>query len=587
MFRRYLELYRAMGQYERCRLERPAIMRNIWLTLAFMLVGETMLLFQAYPLKLYIDTGLHSNQVLKWTIGVTLAVLVAYGVEEIFDRLADRYRFRALWGNYALINVLGSQHLLALGTTYHTENSSGEKDSMVARNHKKVDVLTDQICFNVVPLCFRIAAILVFSFTADWRAGLLALSSIVLYGVTMLWSQSLSRPHFVKYRAQMKHLEMSEAELSHHAITIDEQGLSREFAGQHAESMDELVASERVAVPKWRHHLGYQMICLALLRATYYPVAFLAWKGGVSVGTLILLSGILERMWSNLNRFQELQRVLREGLPALDELTKLFETEPTVETPENPVLIDKPRGEIDFKQVGYCYGESDVPALSDIDFTIKSGEMVALIGRSGSGKSTLARLAMRLYDPTSGSITFDGVDLRDICPQYLRRELIGYVAQDNVLFDRSIGDNIRLGCIEASDEAIQYAAEMAAIAEFIESLPEGYDTMVGERGIKLSGGQRQRLALARAFVKQPALLVLDEPTSALDAESQDFVKITLRKLAENHAMSVLIIAHRLSTIEPADRIVSMQDGRIELVGTVDEHEALDGIYCDLKRREGL
>lgn len=587
MLRRYLELYRAMGQYERCRLERSAIVRNIWLTLFFMLIGETMLLFQAYPLKLYIDTGLHSNQVLRWTIGVTIAVLVAYGIEEIFDRLADRYRFRALWGNYALINVLGSQHLLALGMTYHTENSSGEKDSMVARNHKKVDVLTDQICFNVIPLCFRIAAILVFSFTADWRAGLLALGSIILYGVTMLWSQSLSRPHFTKYRAQMKHLEMSEAELSHHAITIDEQGLTREFASRHANSMDELVASERVAVPKWRHHLGYQMICLAFLRATYYPVAFLAWNGGVSVGTLILLSGILERMWSNLNRFQELQRVLREGLPALDELTCLFATRPVVVTPENPVVFDNPRGEICFENIEYGYPGATEPALSGVSFTIHSGEMVALVGRSGSGKSTLARLVMRLYDPTAGSITFDNVNLRDMCPQHLRRELIGYVAQDNVLFDCSIGDNIRLGCVTTSEEDVREAAEMAAIADFIESLPEGYDTMVGERGIKLSGGQRQRLALARALIKQPALLVLDEPTSALDAESQDFIKITLRKLAENHAMSVLIIAHRLSTIEPADRIVSMCDGRVELVGTVEEHEVFDGIYCDLKRREGL
>lgn len=587
MLRRYLALYRAMGQYERCQQERGAIVRNIWLTLAFMLVGETMLLFQAYPLKMYIDTGLHSNRVLRWTIGVTIAVLVAYGIEEAFDRLADRYRFRALWGNYALINVLGAQHLLALGTTYHTENSAGEKDSIVARNHKKVDVLTDQICFNVVPLCFRIVAILVFSFTADWRAGLLALSSVILYGATMLWSQSLSRPHFVKYRAQMKYLEKSEAELSHHAITIDEQGLTREFADRHAESMDELVASERVAVPKWRQHLGYQMICLAFLRATYYPVALLAWRGGVSVGTLILLSGILERMWSNLNRFQELQRVLREGLPALDELTELFKTQPEVVAPLKPVLITNPRGEIAFSDVTYRYGDSGQPALSGINFTIHPGEMVALVGRSGSGKSTLARLVMRLYDPTTGKVSFDGVDLLEICPQYLRRELIGYVAQDNVLFDRSIGDNIRLGCIDAAEDAVRQAAEMSAIADFIESLPEGYDTIVGERGIKLSGGQRQRLALARALIKRPALLVLDEPTSALDAQSQDFVKITLRKLAESQDLSVLIIAHRLSTIEPADRIVSMQDGRVEFVGTAEEHEAFNGIYCDLKRRESL
>ncbi|MEI7819053.1 MAG: ABC transporter ATP-binding protein [bacterium] len=587
MFQRYKRLYRAMEEFELCRSQKPEIVRNIWLTLAYMLAGEAMLLFQVYPIKLFIDQGLPSDQVMKWTIIMVIVVFVAYGIGEVFDRLADRYRFRALWGNYALINVLGSQHLLSLGTSYHSENSSGEKDSTVAKNHKKIDVLTDQICFNVGPLCFRISAILIFSFSADWRAGLLALISIVLFGATMRWSQKLSQTHFEHYRKMMKKLEISEAELSHHAITIDEQGLSRQFADKHARGMYELVASERIEVPIWRKHLGYQVICLAVLRACYYPMAFWAWRSGVSVGTLILLSGILERLWSNLNRFQELQRVLREGLPALEEMTQLFETQPIVSTPDDPKSIPQPSGEIRIEHVDYHYGDSEMPALSEIDFTIHPGEMVALIGESGSGKSTLARLVMRLYDPTTGVIYFDDVNLRDMCPLYVRRHLIGYVAQDNVLFDRSIGDNIRLGHESASDAEVQKAAEMAAIADFIASLPNGFDTMVGERGIKLSGGQRQRLALARALIKQPALLVLDEPTSALDAASQDFVKDTLRALAEDHAMSVLIIAHRLSTIEPADRIVSMQDGRIELVGTVAEHEALDGIYADLKRREGL
>jgi ABC-type multidrug transport system fused ATPase/permease subunit len=587
MLKRYIKLYRAMSRYRRVSHDRREITRNVVFTLGFMLLVEVMLLFQAYPLKLYIDNGLESKDIGRWTLIVGSAVLMAHVLEEVFGRFADRYRFRALWGNYALINVLGTQHLLALGRSYHLETSSGEKDSILARNHKKVDELTDQICFNVLPMIYRIGAILIFSFVADWRAGLLAIFSVVSFTATMFYSQSLSRSLHEKYRAHMKRLEISEAELSHHAITIDEQGLTKEFAEAHATDMDDLVAKERVNVPKWRNHVGYQHIVLAIVRAGYYPMALFAYRAGTSIGTLILLSGILERMWSNLHRFQELQRVKREGLPALEELTTLFETKVRVPVPDRPAIIKEPHGRIVFSDVSYRYGDQSKLALQDINLTIEPGEMVALVGQSGSGKSTMAMLTMRLADPEVGKICFDDVDLRDLDPQYLRQSLIGYVSQDNVLFDRTITENIRLGCIDASEQAVREAATMAAIDGFIDDLPNGYDTMVGERGVRLSGGQRQRLALARALIKKPPLLVLDEPTSALDAESQDMVKDTLAKLAVEHSMTVLIIAHRLSTIESADRIVTLQSGQIEFVGTTEEHEAQNGIYADLKRREGM
>lgn len=587
MFRQYQRLYRAMAQYDECRQMQPDIRKNIKLTLLWMACGEMMLLFQAYPIKLYIDRGLQDAQRLGvWTLTVGLAVLTAHLLEEGIDQLVTRFRFRALWGNYKLINVLGAKHLLRLGASFHTNSSSGEKDSIVARNHKKIDVLTDQLVFNTGPLCFRIGAILIFSFSADWRAGTLAVISVISYVLVLRYSQSLSWPHFLEFREQFKAIEISEGELSHHALTIDEQGLVDDFSEQHARKMQDLYDAELIAVPRWRRHMGLQFICLAILRACYYPLAFIAWRDGVSVGTLILLSGILERMWSNLGRFHELQRVMREGVPALTEMADLFELQPVVQTSLAPRYVDEPKGEVVFSHVSFRYGEGGQAALSDISFTIRPGEMVALIGASGGGKSTIARLAMRLYDPTSGAIHLDGVDLRDMCPQYLRRGLIGYVAQDNVLFDRTIGENITIGNPLASYEDMRLAAKSAAISEYIESLPAGYDTMVGERGIKLSGGQRQRLALARALIKDPALLVLDEPTSALDAESQDLVKDTLRELADRR-VSTLIIAHRMSTIEPADRIISLDHGRIEYIGTVAEHKAHNGIYMDLKRREGL
>lgn len=292
------------------------------------------------------------------------------------------------------------------------------------------------------------------------------------------------------------------------------------------------------------------------------------------VAYLLYVSTLL----TSVRRIIEFTEQFETGMSGIDRFIEIMDTEPEIVDKDGAVNLDDVKGQIEFKNVSFSYEAEKGEVITNLDLSIKSGESVALVGPSGGGKTTLCALIPRFYEATSGEILIDGLDIKDVTLKSLR-ENIGVVAQDVYLFSGTIKENIAYGKNDATDEEIIASAKMAGAHEFIEALPNGYDTYVGERGVKLSGGQKQRVSIARVFLKNPPILILDEATSALDNESERLVQKSLEELSKGR--TTITIAHRLTTIKNADRILVLTENGIEESGTHKELIEKDGIYAEL------
>jgi len=283
---------------------------------------------------------------------------------------------------------------------------------------------------------------------------------------------------------------------------------------------------------------------------------------------------------TSIRRIVEFAEQFQQGMSGIERFQEIMDTDPEIVDAPDAVKLENVVGRVEFKNVSFHYDSGDRNVLTALDLKVKAGESIALVGPSGGGKTTLCSLIPRFYDVSSGNILIDGVDIKSVTINSLR-DNVGVVAQDVYLFSGSVRENIAYGKIGASDEEIIEAAKLAGAHDFISSLPEGYDTYVGERGVKLSGGQKQRISIARLFLKNPPILILDEATSALDNESEKLVQESLEKLA--HGRTTFTIAHRLTTIKNADRILVLTENGIEESGTHAELIAKGGIYSELYR----
>ncbi|HCY0317045.1 TPA: SAV1866 family putative multidrug efflux ABC transporter [Staphylococcus aureus] len=312
--------------------------------------------------------------------------------------------------------------------------------------------------------------------------------------------------------------------------------------------------------------------------------AYLAISGSITVGTLAAFVGYLELLFGPLRRLVASFTTLTQSFASMDRVFQLIDEDYDIKNGVGAQPIEIKQGRIDIDHVSFQYNDNEAPILKDINFSIEKGETVAFVGMSGGGKSTLINLIPRFYDVTSGQILIDGHNIKDFLTGSLRNQ-IGLVQQDNILFSDTVKENILLGRPTATDEEVVEAAKMANAHDFIMNLPQGYDTEVGERGVKLSGGQKQRLSIARIFLNNPPILILDEATSALDLESESIIQEALDVLSKDR--TTLIVAHRLSTITHADKIVVIENGHIVETGTHRELIAKQGAYEHLYSIQNL
>lgn len=312
--------------------------------------------------------------------------------------------------------------------------------------------------------------------------------------------------------------------------------------------------------------------------------AYLAISGSITVGTLAAFVGYLELLFGPLRRLVASFTTLTQSFASMDRVFQLIDEDYDIKNGVGAQPIEIKQGRIDIDHVSFQYNDNEAPILKDINLSIEKGETVAFVGMSGGGKSTLINLIPRFYDVTSGQILIDGHNIKDFLTGSLRNQ-IGLVQQDNILFSDTVKQNILLGRPTATDEEVVEAAKMANAHDFIMNLPQGYDTEVGERGVKLSGGQKQRLSIARIFLNNPPILILDEATSALDLESESIIQEALDVLSKDR--TTLIVAHRLSTITHADKIVVIENGHIVETGTHRELIAKQGAYEHLYSIQNL
>ncbi|MGM0899143.1 MAG: ABC transporter ATP-binding protein [Bacillota bacterium] len=301
-------------------------------------------------------------------------------------------------------------------------------------------------------------------------------------------------------------------------------------------------------------------------------------QGNLTLGTMVAFIAYIERLYNPLRRLVNSSTTLVQSLASMDRVFEMVDEEYDVTDKKGARELGRVDGKLEFHNVSFHYNDGGSEVLSNLNFTVRPGETVAFVGMSGGGKSTIVSLIPRFYDATEGTIRMDGHDLKDVTIHSLRDQ-IGLVLQDSILFSESVKENILMGKPDATDEEVIAAAKAANAHQFIENLPEGYDTKVGERGVKLSGGQKQRIAISRVFLKDPAILILDEATSALDLESEALIQDSLERLA--HDRTTLMVAHRLSTITHADQIIVIDNGQLAEQGTHEELLKRQGVYYKL------
>lgn len=460
------------------------------------------------------------------------------------------------------------RHTLSLDLKFFERNRTGDLMTRLTGDVNQLQELVSADTLSIAADFLTFIAVCGYLLYVDWELALLLMSTFPFLFYT-------SRFFSGRIKSAYRTVRQSSAELSNHLQdTLSGIRIIKSFANEHEEA-------QRFA--GWSEQNRTATVAASRLSALFSPIidvlnsigmvfvllfgAWQAMRGRLTVGDIVAFLAYLRLLQGPIRSFSHMVSRIQQSAAAYERIHEVLKTVPEIRNKDNAVALPAIQGDIFFDDVDFAY-EANVPVLQNFHLRIRANQVTALVGSSGSGKSTVAHLIARLYDVQKGVIFIDGHPLDEVTLESLRRQ-IGIVSQDVILLNGTIRDNIAYGKPDASPEEIEAAARAANAREFIEAFPHGYDTLIGERGVKLSGGQKQRLSIARALLKNPRLIILDEATAALDTESEQLIQKALSRLLPGR--TCLVIAHRLSTIRHADRIVVLEKGQVVETGT---HEAL-------------
>jgi ATP-binding cassette, subfamily B, bacterial len=475
------------------------------------------------------------------------------------------------------------RHLQRLSLAFFTRTRTGEVQSRIANDIGGVEGVVTSTATSIVSNVTTVIAAVVAMFLLDWRLAVFSLALIPLFVLLTRRVGNVRRRITTDRQRTMADIStLVEESLSVSGMLLGKtMGRTGELAERFQGESDRLANLEVKRVMAGRWMMASIQMSFAIMPALVYWFAGQSFIGGVTLGTVVAFTTLQTRLFWPVGSLLNVQLDAQTSLALFDRVFEYLDQPVEIIEREDAVDLPPCRGDVAFDDVWFRYGEGPW-TLEDVSFDVPAGTTTALVGETGSGKTTVGYLVARLYDVDRGSVTIDGIDIRSATMASVART-IGVVSQETYLFHASIRENLRFAKPDATDEEVEEAARAARIHELIATLPDGYDTMVGERGYRFSGGEKQRMAIARTILRNPPVLVLDEATSALDTQTERMVQEALDRLAENR--TTIAIAHRLSTVRDADQIIVLDKGHIVERGIHDELLALGGQYARLVSRD--